>query len=44
VLCLDSLRAAAEPRLGAPVFEPIEHVFHGRALMDAGVRRVAAEA
>ena len=32
VLRLDALLAAAEARLGAPLFEPFEHIFHGWSL------------
>ncbi len=30
VLGLDALYAAAQPRIGAPLFQPVEDVFHGR--------------
>ena len=33
VLRLDALLAAAEARLGAPLFKPFEHVFHGWSLI-----------
>ena len=36
VLGRDARLAAAEPRLRAPLFEPFEHVFHGRSEPAAG--------